>query len=109
MIANHLLGRPAALVPLSRQDLVPLRALLAGHDQPTLPELVRARCLRLIEDRLHDRVPDEREAHALLGPAQRAFLDRVLGLLATSLHSLPDPLDAASADLVPRLAGLILS
>lgn len=75
MIANHLLGRPAALVPLSRQDLVPLRALLAGHDQPTLPELVRARCLRLIEDRLHDRVPDEREAHALLGPAQRAFLD----------------------------------
>lgn len=109
MIANHLLGRPAALVPLSRQDLVPLRALLAGHDQPTLPELVRARCLRLIEDRLHDRVPDEREAHALLGPAQRAFLDRVLGLLATSLHSLPDPLDPASADLVPRLAGLILS
>lgn len=109
MIANHLLGRPAAMVPLSRQDLVPLRALLAGHDQPTLPELLQARCLKLIDDRVQDRVTDEREAHSLLQPAQRAFIARVLQKLATSLHSLPDPLDSATADLVPRLPGLILS
>ncbi|MBL8633732.1 MAG: hypothetical protein JNM40_10945 [Myxococcales bacterium] len=109
MIGNHLLGRPPALVPLSRQDLVPLRALLAGHDQPTLPELVRARCLKLIDDRIDERITDEHEAKSLQHPAQRAFIDRVLGQLATSLHSLPDPLDPAEADLIARLPGLIIA
>ena len=109
IIGNHLLSRPAALVPLSRRDLLPLRRLLSGPPTKQLPELLRARCWKMIEERVHDRVLDDSEARNLLGAPQRAFIERVLTLLATSLWSLPEMLEEAQADVVPRLQGLVLA
>lgn len=109
MIANHLLSRPPALVPLSRRDLLPLRKLLAGHTGKELPELLKARCWKLLEDRVADRVLDTAELRTLLAPAQRAFLERALQQLGTSLLSLPESITEAEADVVPRLTGLLLA
>ncbi len=109
MIGNHLLSRPPVLVPLSRRDLPLLRQLLGDHPEPTLPELLRARCWKLIEERVHDRVLDDSEARTLLGPAQRVFVERVFQQLAKSLLTLPQSIDQATAEAVPRLAGLLLA
>ncbi len=109
IIGNHLLSRPAALVPLSRRDLLPLRRLLSGPPTKQLPELLRARCWKMLDDRVQDRVLNDAEARNLLGAPQRAFIERVLGLLATSLWSLPETLEEDQADVVPRLPGLVLT
>jgi hypothetical protein len=111
MLANHLLQRPAALVPIMRRDLVPLRRMIGPQDEPKqaqLPELLRARCTKLIEERIADRQTDPESARLLLGPAQRAFVERVQSQLAQGLATLPDVLDDEAADVVPRVPGLLL-
>ncbi len=112
MLANHLLQRPAALVPLSRRDLVPLRKLFGpklAAEEAAMPELLRARLTKFIDERIADRLSDPQSVRHLLGPAQRAFVDRVELLLARSLVALPESLSEEAADVVPRIAGLLLA
>ncbi len=112
MLANYLLQRPAALVPLSRRDLVPLRKLFGATlaaEEAAMPELLRARLTKFIDERIAERLTDPQSARFLLGPAQRAFVDRVEKQLARSLVALPENLSEEAADVVPRVAGLLLA
>lgn len=114
LIANQLLGRPPALVPLSRRDLLPLRSAFWGTEMPP-PGPVEPRAdlateiLSSLRERVHSRSFGEAEFKALWVSASERLLRETLGTLAESLAALPPDLDGAQLDVVPRLAGLLLS
>ncbi len=122
LIGNLLLGRPPALVPLSRQDLPSLRRAVWGDKLPPfptpgqvagpLPEPPAARItevLASLRERVYSRSFGEAEFKALWVAESERFLRETLTTLAHSLAALPENLDGAQLDVVPRLAGLLLS
>ena len=114
LLANQLLDRPPALVPLARADLLPLRAALLGTDAPLsgevepLPHVV-AGLMESLRERVYSRSFGEAEFAGLWVEASQRLLRETLLTLAHSLAALPPELDAARLDLLPRLAGLLLS
>lgn len=106
MLANHLLGRPAALVPLGFRDLGPLRRFL---DEETMawPASVVVGIWKMLEARLSERDPSSPTTVTRVDEPQRAFVDRVLVRVARSLAVLPRHIDEATS--VPRLDGLLLA
>ncbi|HMU40103.1 MAG TPA: DUF6178 family protein [Pseudomonadota bacterium] len=107
MVANFLLQRPLALVPLARKDLVSLRGFLWDSARE-FPELVRKRLEHCLEQRFVERNLEPAVSRAFFDDSQRAFVERVLRQLAQSLATLPLHLTEETADAVPKLAGLLL-
>lgn len=114
LIANQLLGRPPALVPLARRDLPPLRTVFWGSEAPP-PGPVEPRAdlateiLSSLRERVHSRSFGEAEFKALWVAESERLLRETLATLAESLAALPADLDGAHLDVLPRLAGLLLS
>jgi hypothetical protein len=116
MVANLLLDRPPALVPLARRDLATLRwralgdapAAAPGTPSELRPE-VTAKVLAALQARVHERSLNETESAALWTPALQSFVHACLTRLATGLAALPPTLTDPQADAVPTVPGLILS
>ncbi len=116
MVANLLLDRPPALVPLGRRDLATLRwrglgdaALAAPHTSVELRAEVTAKVLAALKSRVQERSLNETEAQSLWSTALQDFVRAALTRLATGLAALPPTLTEAQADSVPAVPGLILS
>lgn len=116
MVANLLLDRPPALVPLARRDLATLR-WRALADAPASPpgtpcELrpeVTTKVLSALQTRVHERSLNEAESRSLWTPPLQSFVHQSLTRLATGLSALPPTLTDAQADAVPSVTGLILA
>ncbi len=112
LIANLLLQRPPALVPLSRRDLLPLRAALLGPDAPTGSVVPRqdvvAPLIEALRERIHSRSFGEGEFTTLWTAASQRLLGDTLQTLAKSLGELPPELSPELAEALPRLTGLLL-
>ncbi|MBL9005310.1 MAG: hypothetical protein JNJ46_13735 [Myxococcales bacterium] len=112
LLGNLLLMRPPALVPLSRRDLVPLRAALVdeaavlGPAQPR-PAVV-AQIVDSLRERIYSRSFGEAEFATLWTPATQRLLRDTLSTLAKSLGELSPDLSPELADALPRLVGLLL-
>jgi hypothetical protein len=113
LIANLLLQRPPALVPLARRDLLPLRqalvddAIVDGTLQAR-PDTV-AQILASLRERIHSRSFGEGEFAALWTPAAQRLLGEVLSTLTKSLGELPPALSPELAEALPRVVGVLLS
>ena len=115
MVANLLLDRPPALVPLARRDLATLRwraladAPVATPGTPCeLRPEVTTKVLSALQSRVHERSLNEAESSSLWTPALQSFVHQSLIRLATGLSALPSTLTDAQADSVPSVPGLIL-
>ncbi|MFO0577817.1 MAG: DUF6178 family protein [Polyangia bacterium] len=109
LLANALLDRPAALVPLKRSDLPALLQRARG-DGPGLglQPSVRARLGEILSARIKERALDDAEAQQLLSADVQSFIAQALDRLDTGLAGLPPRLSPELADAVPAVAGLIL-
>jgi hypothetical protein len=110
LLANALLDRPPALVPLKRRDLPELlsRARGAGPGLGLHPT-VRGRLRELLTARIQERALDAAEAQQLLSADMKSFIEQGLDRLDAGLSGLPPRLSPELADAVPAVAGLILS
>ncbi len=115
LIGNLLLSRPPALVPLSRRDLLPLRAALLGNNgidgsaaTGTPPETVVGQVIHTLRERIHSRSFGEGEFAKLWTPATQRLLRETLTTLAHSLAQLPSDLPPDLVDALPRVTGLLL-
>lgn len=109
MVANALLDRPAAMVPLLRRDLPDLLRRAGGSGGPGLSQAARARIVELLQQRIRERAVSPAEEQQLWSDETRAFVEQSLDRLGKGLAALPSPLAAEAADAVPRALGLILA
>ncbi len=112
LLGNLLLLRPPALVPLSRRDLLPLRAALVDEAAVLGPAQPRPAVVAQIVDTLRERIFSrsfgEAEFATLWTPATQRLLRDTLSTLAKSLGELSPDLSPELADALPRLVGLLL-
>lgn len=109
MVANALLDRPAAMVPLMRRDLPELVRRASGGRGQGLAKAVRARIVELLQQRIRERAVSPAEEQQLWSEETRAFVEQSLDRLDKGLTALPSPLAAEAADAVPRAVGVILA
>ena len=110
MIANLLLRRAPALVPLHRSELLALRQAALGLDTTSqgISPAARAATLGTLKERMAERSLTPAEAVSLWTPAVDRFLSHTFDLLGTSLSSLPADLSPDQVDVVANLPGLVL-
>ncbi len=110
LVANLLLRRPTALVPLHRADLPALRQAMLGLTGASLglTPAARSAILHTLRERVGERSLGAEEAAALWTPAVDRFIANTLDLLGESVASLPADLSPEHADAVPSLPGLVL-
>jgi hypothetical protein len=111
MVANLLLSRPPALVPLHRADLPALRqaALGLSADGPAPSPAARTAVMQTLRARVAERSLGAQEAEALWPAAVDRFVNETLERLGRSLAALPPDLSPEQADAVAVLPGVILS
>ncbi|MCS6913976.1 MAG: DUF6178 family protein [Myxococcales bacterium] len=110
LVANLLLRRPPALVPLHRSDLLPLRqaALGLGESGPVLSPAAQQAVYETLRARVAERSLNATEAQALWPPAVDRFVEQTLRRLGEGLAALPARLSPAEADVVPSVQGIVL-
>ena len=107
MVGNHLLQRPPALVPLSRQDLPALRLALLGPAEDQF-QTVQATVMAFLKERVEERSLGDAEMMLMWTPATQAWLSESIARLASGLQSLPVVLPPELLDAVLRVDGLVL-
>ena len=107
MVGNHLLQRPPAFVPLSRQDLPELRLALLGPGEDQL-QTVQAAVMAFLKERVEERSLGDAEMMLMWTPATQAWLSESIARLASGLQSLPVVLPPELLDAVLRVDGLVL-
>ena len=107
MVGNHLLQRPPALVPLSRQDLPALRLALLGPGEDQL-QTVQATVMAFLKERVEERSLGDAEMMQMWTPATQAWLIESISRLASGLQALPAVLPPELLDAVLRVDGLVL-
>lgn len=109
MVANALLDRPAAMVPLVRRDLPELLRRAGSGPGQGLAAAVRTRVVELLHQRVRERAVSPAEEQQLWSEETRAFVEQGLDRLDKGLAALPSPLAPEAADSVPRAVGVILA
>ena len=113
-IANLLLDRLPVVVPLSHRDLPPLRdrALGANPGGPgVLSAAVAEQVTEALRERIHSRSFGSAEFAQLWTDVTRRLIADAVATLGRGLGSLPADLaqSPSLADLVPRVAGLLIA
>lgn len=124
MVANLLLGRPPAFVPLPRRDLAALRTAVAAPGKarpkrsakpapvavPAAPdaEPLLDRLLAQLKERIESRSLGPAEMAEIYGPRNERWLRDAVEQVLVSLSALPAQLSGAALEALPRVAGIVL-